>query len=76
LIRIGSNCYPNSRQISPFVDLLVPVHLKSSSESDPNLTPDPLPKSELRYKWLSSAEISQLSTTLDPKLVDSILAQV
>jgi hypothetical protein len=74
-IRIESNCYPNSRQTSPFVDLLVPAHLKSSAP-DPNLSPDPLSELELRHKWLSCAEISQLSTMLDPKLVDNILDQI
>ncbi|MFT4887867.1 MAG: hypothetical protein ACI8V0_002098 [Pseudohongiellaceae bacterium] len=75
-IRIESSCYPNSCQISPFVNLLIPVYLKNSSKPDPNLSPDLLPKSELRYKWLSSAEISQLNTMLDQKLVDNILDQV
>jgi hypothetical protein len=74
-IRIESSCYPNSRQISPFVNLLIPVYLKSS-RPDPDLSPDLLPKSELRYKWISSSEISQLNTMLDQKLVDNILDQV
>lgn len=83
-IHIENNCYPNSHQLLPFVDLLIPARLKSSStpdlDSNSNLIKaspkDPIPESEQHHKWLTSAEVNEFGTMLDPKLVDKLLSLV
>lgn len=82
-IRIASNCYPNSRQLLPFVDLLIPARLESSSVADLNSSldliipsKDPNSEPEPHHKWVCAAEISRFGTILDPKLVDKLLSQV
>lgn len=73
-IRIQGNCHPNPHQVLPFVDLVVPAHLQSDDTG--NLSPEPIPETQPHHRWVSGAQISELSTMLDPKLVDNILSQV
>lgn len=76
-LKIEKNCYPQSMESSPSVELLIPAYVAGDvviHSEEPQLTTseNPVPA----FSWFSSLDIRGMNTAIDASLVDKLLSQV